>query len=80
MLPNEQPRRRLLLMAHRSLIQQIWAAPHSQANYRLKLLFQHQKGWSYGTEAMHLLRAEKGFIMIGQKTDGIVTPQDLGLD
>ena len=27
MLPNEQPRRRLLLMAHRSLIQQIWAAP-----------------------------------------------------
>ena len=33
----------------------------------------------YGTEAMHLLRAEKGFIIVGQETDGTVTPQDLGL-
>jgi sarcosine oxidase subunit alpha len=32
----------------------------------------------YGTEAMHLLRAEKGYIMIGQETDGSVTPVDLG--
>ena len=32
----------------------------------------------YGTEAMHLLRAEKGFIVVGQDTDGTVTPVDLG--
>jgi sarcosine oxidase subunit alpha len=34
----------------------------------------------YGTEAMHVLRAEKGFIVIGQETDGSVTPVDLGLE
>ncbi|HXU41123.1 MAG TPA: 2Fe-2S iron-sulfur cluster-binding protein [Burkholderiales bacterium] len=34
----------------------------------------------YGTETMHLLRAEKGFIIVGQETDGTVTPYDLGLD
>jgi sarcosine oxidase, subunit alpha len=33
----------------------------------------------YGTEAMHVLRAEKGFIICGQETDGTVTPQDLGM-
>jgi sarcosine oxidase subunit alpha len=32
----------------------------------------------YGTEAMHLLRAEKGFVIVGQETDGTVTPADLG--
>jgi sarcosine oxidase subunit alpha len=34
----------------------------------------------YGTETMHLLRAEKGFIIVGQETDGTVTPHDLGLE
>ena len=34
----------------------------------------------YGTEALHILRAEKGFIMIGDETDGTVIPQDLGLN
>jgi sarcosine oxidase subunit alpha len=33
----------------------------------------------YGTEAMHVLRAEMGFIIVGQETDGTVTPDDLGL-
>ncbi|HLU07157.1 MAG TPA: glycine cleavage T C-terminal barrel domain-containing protein, partial [Woeseiaceae bacterium] len=33
----------------------------------------------YGTETMHVLRAEKGFIIIGQETDGAQTPHDLGL-
>jgi sarcosine oxidase subunit alpha len=33
----------------------------------------------YGTEAMHVLRAEKGYFMVGQETDGSVTPLDLGL-
>ncbi len=33
----------------------------------------------FGTEAMHVLRAEKGFIMVGQDTDGTVTPVDLGM-
>jgi sarcosine oxidase subunit alpha len=35
---------------------------------------------TYGTETMHVLRAEKGYIIVGQDTDGTVTPQDLGLD
>jgi sarcosine oxidase subunit alpha len=33
----------------------------------------------YGTEAMHVLRAEKGYVIVGQETDGTVTPMDLGL-
>jgi sarcosine oxidase, subunit alpha len=33
----------------------------------------------YGTEAMHVLRAEKGYIIVGQDTDGTVTPEDAGL-
>ena len=33
----------------------------------------------YGTETMHLLRAEKGYIIVGQDTDGTVTPLDLNL-
>lgn len=33
----------------------------------------------YGTETMHVLRAEKGFIIVGQDTDGSVHPYDLGL-
>ncbi len=33
----------------------------------------------YGTEAMHVLRAEKGFIIVGQETDGSVTPIDLDM-
>ncbi|MFZ5963213.1 sarcosine oxidase subunit alpha [Thalassococcus sp. BH17M4-6] len=32
----------------------------------------------YGTETMHVLRAEKGFIIIGQETDGTMTPYDVG--
>jgi sarcosine oxidase subunit alpha len=34
---------------------------------------------AYGTEAMHVLRAEKGYIIVGQETDGTVTPHDAGL-
>lgn len=33
----------------------------------------------FGTETMHVLRAEKGFIIVGQETDATVTPHDLGL-
>jgi sarcosine oxidase subunit alpha len=33
----------------------------------------------YGTETMHVLRAEKGYIIAGQDTDGTVTPHDLGM-
>jgi sarcosine oxidase, subunit alpha len=36
-------------------------------------------GCAYGTEAMHVLRAEKGYIIVGQDTDGTVTPDDAGL-
>ena len=34
----------------------------------------------YGTETLHVLRAEKGFIIAGQDTDGSVNPVDLGMD
>jgi sarcosine oxidase subunit alpha len=33
----------------------------------------------YGTEAMHVLRAEKGYVIVGQETDGTATPDDLGM-
>lgn len=33
----------------------------------------------YGTETMHVLRAERGYIVVGQETDGTVTPDDLGM-
>ena len=33
----------------------------------------------YGTETMHVLRAEKGFIIVGQDTDGSMTPADMGM-
>ncbi len=48
-----------------------WAACH-QAGAALGAM-------PYGTEALHVMRAEKGFIMIGDETDGTVIPQDLGL-
>jgi sarcosine oxidase, subunit alpha len=41
---------------------------------------QKQRGCVYGTEAMHVMRAEKGFVIVGQETDGTVTLADLGLD
>ena len=34
---------------------------------------------AYGTETMHVLRAEKGYIIVGQDTDGTVTPYDASL-
>ncbi|MDO5055925.1 MAG: sarcosine oxidase subunit alpha family protein [Lautropia sp.] len=33
----------------------------------------------YGTETMHVLRGEKGFIIVGQDTDGSITPADAGM-
>ena len=33
----------------------------------------------YGTEAMHVLRAEKGYIIVGQETDGSINPHDLDM-
>ncbi|WCN08982.1 sarcosine oxidase subunit alpha [Marinomonas mediterranea] len=56
-----------------------------QANYGLhvwKALFEHEDKYNltpYGTETMHILRAEKGFIIAGQDTDGSVHPFDLGM-
>jgi sarcosine oxidase subunit alpha len=34
---------------------------------------------AYGTETMHVLRAEKGFVIVGQDSDGSMTPLDLGM-
>ncbi|WP_404362996.1 sarcosine oxidase subunit alpha family protein [Marinobacter sp.] len=56
-----------------------------QAHYAMhvwKKLFEHGDRYGltpYGTETMHVLRAEKGFIIVGQETDGSVTPEDLGM-
>jgi sarcosine oxidase subunit alpha len=36
-------------------------------------------GAPYGTDAMHVLRAEKGYLVVGQDTDGTLTPADVGL-
>ncbi len=33
----------------------------------------------YGTETMHVLRAEKGYIIVGQDTDGSVSPIDANM-
>jgi sarcosine oxidase subunit alpha len=41
---------------------------------------ERQGGAPYGTEAMHVMRAEKGYVIVGQETDGTVTLADLGLD
>ena len=57
-----------------------------QANYGKSLWEQCIKAGEefnitpYGTETMHLLRAEKGFIIVGQDTDGTMTPIDLQMD
>lgn len=56
-----------------------------QAHYAMRVweaLFAHGEKYDltpYGTETMHVLRAEKGFIIVGQDTDGSVTPEDLGM-
>jgi len=38
-----------------------------------------QGGCAYGTEAMHVMRAEKGYIIVGQDTDGTLTPDEAGV-
>ena len=51
--------------------QSVWEAVYAQGK---------PKGLTpYGTEAMHVLRAEKGYIIVGQDTDGTITPDDAGL-
>ncbi len=48
-----------------------------------ELIFEHGKEFDlvpYGTETMHLLRAEKGYVVIGQETDGTVTPIDINFN
>ena len=48
-----------------------------------KKIFHYGKAYDlvpYGTETMHLLRAEKGYVVIGQETDGTVTPIDLNFN
>ncbi|UTW02086.1 sarcosine oxidase subunit alpha family protein [Amphritea atlantica] len=56
-----------------------------QANYGMHVWEKLQEAGAkygltpYGTETMHILRAEKGFIIAGQDTDGSVHPYDLGM-
>ena len=51
--------------------QSVWEAVYAQG--------QAHGITEYGTETMHVLRAEKGYIIVGQDTDGTVTPDDAGL-
>ena len=56
--------------------------PSSYANALWSRCFELGKEFNitpYGTEAMHVLRAEKGFIIVGQETDGSITPIDLDM-
>lgn len=56
-------------------------ADYGQAVWEALWAEGHKHGaCAYGTEAMHVLRAEKGYIIVGQDTDGTVTPNDAGLD
>ncbi|MAD44449.1 MAG: sarcosine oxidase subunit alpha [Oceanospirillaceae bacterium] len=56
-----------------------------QANFGMhvwKKLMEHGAKYGitpYGTETMHILRAEKGFIIVGQDTDSTLHPYDLGM-
>ena len=50
----------------------LWAAPAWRPGEKYGIT-------PYGTETMHVLRAEKGYIIVGQETDGTVTPVDLGM-
>jgi len=57
--------------------------PSSYANSVWKKCIEAGKEFNitpYGTEAMHVLRAEKGFIIVGQETDGSITPIDLNMN
>ncbi|CAM5775418.1 sarcosine oxidase subunit alpha [Labrys miyagiensis] len=49
----------------------VWEAIHAE-------VVKHD-GCAYGTEAMHVLRAEKGYIIVGQDTDGTLTPDEAGV-
>lgn len=54
----------------------------SHANYiwqRLWALGRPYDLTPYGTETMHVLRAEKGYVIMGQDTDGTQTPHDLNM-
>jgi sarcosine oxidase subunit alpha len=62
---------------------------HGELSYELHVSSWHGRhvwdavvaagAFPYGTEAMHVLRAEKGYVIVGQETDGTVTPDDLGM-
>jgi len=57
--------------------------PANHGRFMWEKLMQAGAGFDitpYGTEAMHVLRAEKGYVIVGQDTDGSVTVGDLGLD
>ncbi len=56
-----------------------------QANYGKAIwdqVYEQGQPWNitpYGTETMHVLRAEKGYIIVGQDTDGSVMPVDANM-
>ncbi len=58
------------------------AVPASQGLLLWNLLLQAGADYgviTYGTEALHVMRGEKGFVVVGDESDGTVTPHDLGM-
>ncbi|HIP23774.1 MAG TPA: sarcosine oxidase subunit alpha family protein, partial [Rhodobacteraceae bacterium] len=58
------------------------AVPASQGLLLWNLLLQAGADYGiapYGTEALHVMRGEKGFVVVGDESDGTVTPHDLGM-
>ena len=61
---------------------EIYISPNHALDLWQKI-FEHGEEFDlvpYGTETMHLLRAEKGYVVIGQETDGTVTPVDINFN
>ena len=59
------------------------SVPASYGRSIWELLMSHGEKYEitpYGTETMHVLRADKGYVIVGQDTDGSVTPVDLGMN
>jgi len=58
------------------------AVPTSQGLLIWNLLLQAGAEFGimpYGTEALHVMRGEKGFVVVGDESDGTVTPHDLNM-
>ena len=78
---NEKPFNKWVPMAINFI--KTWRIEFQESKWVWNEFMKHGKKYDitpYGTESMHVLRAEKGFIIVGQDTDGSVTPKDINMD